>query len=77
MFTYLLGGRKSVLYPYGPPEVIERAVRDARATYLLYDQLGNSAAVYLTPYLLEFEALYEVVHQEGDPPTLVLSRSAP
>jgi hypothetical protein len=75
MFTYLLGNRKSVIYPFGPPEVIEQAVRAARATYLIYDQLGNSSAVYLTPYLLEFEDDYEVLHQEGDPPTLVLART--
>ncbi len=76
MFTYLFGGRKSVLYPYGPPEQIERAVRAAGASYLIYDQLGNSAAVYLTPYLLAFRDAYRVKYQEGDPPTLVLSRVA-
>jgi hypothetical protein len=76
MFTYLLGGRKSVLYPYGPPEEIERAVRAADARYLIYDQLGNSAAVYLTPYLLDYQQDYRLEHQEGDPPTLVLSRVA-
>lgn len=76
-FTYFFSGLKSVLYPYGQPQEIEDAVQRAHARYLIYDTLGNSAAVYLTPYLVAYESAYEVVHAEGESQTLVLERVGP
>ena len=73
-FIYLFSGLKSVLYPYGPPEEIERAVRESRARYLIYDQLGASASYYLRPYLLAYANEYEPAHAVGEPPTMVLAR---
>jgi hypothetical protein len=73
-FTYLFSGRKSLLYPYGAPEEIERAVARSGASYLIYDNLGQSALIYLRPYLIRHQDDYEIVHSVGQPPTLVLAR---
>jgi hypothetical protein len=76
-FTYLFSDRKSLIYPYSPPEEIEREVREGGADYLIFDRLGSSALIYLRPYLMGYLDRYDIVREIGDPPTVVLRRRSP
>jgi hypothetical protein len=73
-FTYWFSGLRSVLYPYAAPDSIEAGVREAGGDYLIFDRLGLSAEYYLRPYLLAYLDRWALIHEEGDPPTLVLAR---
>jgi hypothetical protein len=75
-YTYLISGRKAVLYPFTQDYArMSQFLKDNRIDYIIYDRLVSavdSSELYLKPFIMRNPALLRPVYKAGNSGTLIL-----
>jgi hypothetical protein len=70
---YWVSGRRGRVYRFtDEAELLLEDLRQARADYVVVDQISGTTARYLVPAVRSNPDRFEMLYQEGQPPTYVL-----
>ena len=71
---FWISGRRGDLYPYSTDtRVVLEAMKRIGADYVVVDAISGTTSRYLIPTLRENLPMFEIVYEDGEPPTFVLS----
>ncbi|MDP2497748.1 MAG: glycosyltransferase family 39 protein [Candidatus Palauibacterales bacterium] len=70
---YWISGHRGRVYRFtGEPDLLMQDLRDAGADFVVVDQISGTTARYLVPAVRANQRHFEMLYQEGRPPTYVL-----
>ncbi len=70
---FWISGRRGDLYPYSTDtRVVLEAMKRIGADYVVVDAISGTTSRYLIPTLRENLPMFEIVYEDGEPPTFVL-----